>query len=72
MGLKLIRKEITMGMYLTAATAGTVTEAMTSALSTTASDMMDAVSSIVPVAVPVVGATLVVTLGIKVFKKFSK
>lgn len=72
MGLKLIRKEITMGMYLTAATAGTVTEAMTSALSTTASDMMDAVSSIVPVAVPVVGAILVVTLGIKVFKKFTK
>ena len=61
-----------MGMYLTAATAGTVTEAMTSALSTTASDMMDAVSSIVPVAVPVVGAILVVTLGIKVFKKFIK
>ena len=61
-----------MGMYLTAATAGTVTEAMTSALSTTASDMMDAVSSIVPVAVPVVGTILVVTLGIKVFKKFTK
>ena len=61
-----------MGLYLTAATAGTVTEAMTSALSTTASDMMGAVSSIVPVAVPVVGAILVVTLGIKVFKKFTK
>lgn len=53
-------------------TAGSVTEAMTSALSTTASDMMGAISSIVPVAVPVVGAILVVTLGIKVFKKFTK
>ena len=58
--------------FLTAATAGTVTESLTSALSTTASDMMNAVSSIVPVAVPVVGAILVVTLGIKVFKKFTK
>lgn len=58
--------------FLTAATAGTVTESLTSALSTTASDMMNAVSSIVPVAVPVVGAILVVTLGIKVFKKFIK
>ena len=58
-------------MFLTT-TAGSVTEAMTSALSTTASDMMGAVSSIVPVAVPVVGAILVVTLGIKVFKKFTK
>lgn len=58
-------------MFLTT-TAGSVTEAMTSALSTTASDMMGAISSIVPVAVPVVGAILVVTLGIKVFKKFTK
>ena len=55
-----------------AATASSVTEAISSALSTTASDMMGAVSSIVPVAVPVVGAILVVTLGIKVFKKFTK
>ena len=58
-------------MFLTT-TAGSVTEAMTSALSTTASDMMGAISSIVPVAVPVVGAILVVTLGIKVFRKFTK
>lgn len=58
-------------MFLTT-TAASVTEAMTSALSTTASDMMGAISSIVPVAVPVVGAILVVTLGIKVFKKFTK
>ena len=58
-------------MFLTT-TAGSVTEAMTSALSTTASDMMGAISSVVPVAVPVVGAILVVTLGIKVFKKFTK
>ena len=58
-------------MYLTATTAS-VTESLPSALSTTASDMMGAVSSIVPVAVPVVGAILVVTLGIKVFKKFIK
>ena len=58
-------------MFLTT-TAGSVTEAMTSALSTTASDMLGAISSILPVAVPVVGAILVVTLGIKVFKKFTK
>lgn len=51
---------------------GTVTESLTAALSTTASDMMGAISAIVPVAIPVVGAILVVTLGIKVFKKFTK
>lgn len=50
----------------------TVTESLTGALSTTASDMMSAISAIVPVAIPVVGAILVVTLGIKVFKKFTK
>lgn len=52
--------------------ATTVTSALTAALSTTAGDMLEAVSAIVPVAVPVVGAILVVTLGIKVFKKFTK
>ena len=50
----------------------TVTESLTGALSPTASDMMSAISAIVPVAIPVVGAILVVTLGIKVFKKFTK
>lgn len=58
--------------FLSAVTASTVTESLTSALSTTASDMMGAISSIVPVAVPVAGGILVVGLGIKVFKKFSK
>ena len=58
-------------MFLTT-TAASVTEAMTSALSTTASDMLGAISSIVPVALPVVAGILVVTVGIKVFKKLTK
>lgn len=59
-------------MTVLTATAASVTESLTGALSTTAADMMGAISSIVPVAVPVAGAILVVGIGIKVFKKFSK
>ena len=53
-------------------TAAGVTEALTSALSTIASDMTGAVSAVVPIAVPVLGGIMVVTLGIKAFKRFSK
>ena len=42
------------------------------ALTTIASDMTGAVMAVVPIAVPVLGGILVVTLGIKAFKKFSK
>ena len=47
-------------------------EALTSALSTVASDMTSAVTGLIPVAVPVIGGILVVTLGIKAFKRFTK
>lgn len=50
----------------------TVITALTGALSTIAGDMTDAVGAVVPIALPVVGGILVVTLGIKAFKKFSK
>ena len=55
-------------MFLT----GTVTDALTSALGTIASDMTGAVSAVAPIALPVMGGILVVSLGIKAFKKFSK
>ena len=58
-------------MFLTGTPAG-VTEALTTALSSTASDMMGAISSVLPVAVPVMGMGLVIAIGIKVFKKFTK
>lgn len=51
---------------------GTVVTALTGALSTIAGDMTGAVMAVVPIAVPVLGGILVVTLGIKAFKKFSK
>ena len=55
-----------------ATTVGSVTDALTAGLTTTANEMLGAISSILPVALTVVGAILVVTLGIKVFKKFTK
>lgn len=38
---------------------------------TTATSMMDAIGKIVPVALPVCGAVMVVGIGIKIFKKLA-
>ena len=51
--------------------AATATQALTTALSGAATEMTNMVGTIVPVAVPVVTAILVVTFGIKVFKKIA-
>lgn len=57
-------------LFLTGA--ASVNEALGSALGTVASDMTGAVSTVLPIAVPVMGAILVIGFGIKLFKKFSK
>lgn len=49
-----------------------ITIALVTAISTTASNAMDAIAKILPVALPVMGAVVVVTIGIRVFKKFTK
>ena len=49
-----------------------VTAALTTALGSVASDMTGAIVAVLPIALPVLGGILVVTVGIKAFKKFSK
>lgn len=44
---------------------------LTSGFSTIATDMLSAIGSIVPVALPVLGGVAVVGIGIKLFKKFG-
>lgn len=51
---------------------GSVTAALTDALGTVSADMMGAISGVLPIALTILGAVLVVTIGIKVFKRFSK
>lgn len=62
-----------MGLALAneAATIATVTGALTTGISTIAADAMGAVGSVVPVALPIMGAIVVVGIGIKVFKKVT-
>ena len=55
----------------TNATVKTVTSALTSALTTTANDMMSAIGSVLPKALTVAGAILVVTLGWRLFRNFT-
>lgn len=49
-----------------------VVTSLTTAVSGFASDAMGAIGSILPVALPIMGAIVVVGIGIKVFRKFTK
>lgn len=48
-----------------------VTTALANGIGGMATEVMEAVGSIVPKALPIVGAVMVVTIGIKVFKKVA-
>ena len=48
-----------------------VTTALTSALATTANDMLSAIGTVLPTALKVAGAILVVTLGWRLFRNFT-
>lgn len=50
----------------------TITTALTDGITTIATDAMTAIGAVIPVALPIAGAIVVVTLGLKVFKKVSK
>lgn len=53
------------------AEASTVVTALTTALTTTATECKDAIAAVLPVALPVMGAIVVVGIGIKIFKKVT-
>lgn len=60
-----------MSMLLNATTTSTVSEALATGLTTTASDIMSAVATILPIGLGVFGAFLVVKYGKKFFTKIS-
>lgn len=49
-----------------------VVTALKTAITSFAGDAMGAIGAIVPVALPIMGAIVVVGIGIKVFRKFAK
>ena len=55
-----------------AATMETVTTALKTAMTSVANGAMGAIGDILPIALPVMGAIVVVGIGVKVFKKFVK
>lgn len=59
-------------MLAEAVNISTVTTALTSGLSTVADNCMTAVGAVVPYALPIVGAVIVVTVGIRIFRKIAK
>lgn len=49
-----------------------IVTALITAIGTFATSAMGAIASIVPVALPIMGALVVVSIGIKAFRKFAK
>lgn len=58
-------------MFIEANTIATVTEALKSGVGDIASDAMGAIAGVVPVALPVMGAIVVVGIGIRIFKRVA-
>lgn len=56
---------------LEASTIETVVESLKTGVGNIASDAMGAIAGIVPVALPVMGAIVVVGIGLRIFKKVS-
>lgn len=52
-------------------TVQTVIDALTNGLSTAGSDLLGAIATIVPVAVPVMIAVVAIGIGLKIFKKVT-
>lgn len=48
-----------------------VTTALTAGVTSIASDAMSAIGSVIPVALPIMGAVVVVGIGLKVFRKVT-
>lgn len=49
-----------------------ITTALTTALTTVSTNVMDTFGDVLPSALTIVGAVLVVTLGVRMFKKIAK
>lgn len=60
-----------MPLYAAEGAASKVVTALTNALTATAGECQDAIAAVLPVALPVMGAIVVVGIGIKIFKKVT-
>lgn len=49
-----------------------VITALTTAVTDFAGNAMDVIGDVIPVALPIMGAIIVVSIGVRVFKKFTK
>lgn len=58
-------------MLSEAVTADAVTGALSTAMTTTANNMLSAISSVLPTALSVAGAILVITMGWRLFRNFT-
>lgn len=56
---------------LTGSGATSIGDTLSNSLGTVASDALDTIAGILPVALPVLGAIIVISIGIRIFRKIS-
>lgn len=58
--------------FLTGETTSSIQNALTTGFSNVANDALSAISAILPIALPVLGAVIVIMVGIRIFKRVAK
>lgn len=58
--------------FLTGETTTTVTDALANGFTTVANDALGAIARILPIALPVLGAVVVIMVGIRIFKRVAR
>lgn len=59
-------------LFLTGETTSSIQNALTNGFTTVASDALNAIAAILPIALPVLGAIIVIMVGIRIFKRVAK
>lgn len=58
-------------MILTSGGTSSIGDTLATSLGTVATDALDAIGGVLPVALPVLGAIVVISVGIRIFRKVS-
>lgn len=60
-----------MGVLFLTGEVATLTDTLTSSFSSVGTDLLSMVGKVAPIAIPVIGAVIVVNVGVKVFKRIT-
>ena len=59
------------GIMMLSESAGGVTDALTTSFTSIGADLTSMIGKVLPIALPIIGSVMVVTFGIKIFRKVT-